>query len=100
MKPKRSRKSASANRCSGAAGLLAVLPEERILQLSNDLSEGMKSGTVQEWRSVAKYFRDQVDRAHNDINSIRPSVAAMVMGQNCVRYAHKEMEAWLKRVRS
>ena len=82
------------------AVLMAALSEERILQLSNDLSEGINSGTVKDWRAVAKYFRDQLDRAHNDINAIRPSVAAMVMGQNCVRFAHAEMDAWLKRVSS
>lgn len=80
--------------------LVSCLSEEQILQLSNDMSEGIASGTVKDWRAVAKYFRDQLDRAHNDINSIRPSVAAMVMGQNCVTYAHAEMDAWLKRVRS
>lgn len=83
-----------------SSALLAASSEERILQLSNDLSEGIKSGTVKEWRTVAKYFRDALDRAHNDINAIRPSVAAMVMGQNCVRFAHEEMDAWLKRVSS
>ena len=83
-----------------SSALLAASSEERILQLSNDLSEGIKSGSVKEWRTVAKYFRDQLDRAHNDINAIRPSVAAMVMGQNCVRFAHEEMDAWLKRVSS
>ena len=78
--------------------LVSCISEERILQLSNDMSEGIASGTVGEWRAVAQYFRNQVDKAHNDINSIRPSVAAMVMGQNCVNYAHAEMDAWLKRV--
>lgn len=82
------------------ARLLATISEERILQLSNDLSEDLASGSVREWRTVAKYFRDQVDKAHNDINSIRPSVAAMVMGTNCVTHARQEMDAWLKRVES
>lgn len=91
----------SEKRASGSLErLVSCLSEDRILQLSNDMSEGIASGTVKDWRAVAKYFRDQLDRAHNDINSIRPSVAAMVMGQNCVTYAHAEMDAWLKRVRS
>lgn len=80
--------------------LISDLTEERILQLSNDMSEDIRSGSVNDWRAVAKYFRNQLDRAHNDINSIRPSVAAMVMGQSCVNYAHSEMDAWLKRVKS
>lgn len=80
--------------------LWAAISEERILQLSNDLSEGIKSGTVREWRTAAKYFRDQLDRAHNDINSIRPSVAAMVTGMNIVNFSRQEMDEWLKRVSS
>jgi len=84
----------------GSTRLLAAVNEERILQLSNDLSEGIKSGTVCEWRSVAKYFRDALDKAHNDINAIRPSVAAMVLGTNCIRHAHAEMDVWLKKVSS
>jgi hypothetical protein len=80
--------------------LLAGIDEERILQLSNDLSENIKSGTVKEWRSVAYYFRHKLDQAHNDINSIRPSVAAMVTGMRCVQFSHQEMDQWLKRVHS
>ena len=78
--------------------LVAAISEERILQLSNDLSEGIASGTVREWRAVAKWMHDQADKAQNDINSIRPTVAAMVTGSKCVQYAHAEMDEWLKRV--
>lgn len=90
-------KSAAAVRSSD---LLAAVNEERILQLSNDLSEGIKSGTVKEWRAVAYYFRHKLDTAHNDINAIRPSVAAMVLGTNCIRHAHAEMDVWLEKVSS
>lgn len=83
-----------------SSDLLAAISEERILQLSNDLSEDIASGTVLEWRRVAKYFRDQLDRAHNDINSIRPSVSAMVTGMNIVNFSKHEMDAWLNRVSS
>jgi hypothetical protein len=82
----------------GAARLLANISDERILQLSNDLSEGIRSGDVSEWRSVAKYFRDALDKAHNDINAIRPAVAAMLTGTSCVQHAHAEMDQWLKKV--
>lgn len=40
---------------------VAKMSEARILQLSNDLSEDIESGTVEEWRAVALYFRKQVD---------------------------------------
>ena len=95
------RKTGEQSRTAGSlARCVSCITEERILQLSNDLSEGIATGTVRDWRAVARYWRDKLDKAHNDINSIRPSVAAMVMGQNCVRFAHREMEEWLKRVSS
>lgn len=80
--------------------LTTSISEKRILQLSNDLSENIPSGTVQEWRSVAKYFRDKLDKAHNDLNSVRPSVAALVFGNKAAHFALSEMDAWLKRVES
>jgi hypothetical protein len=52
--------------------LVSQLSKERILQLSNDLSEDIQSGSVQDWRTVAQYFRDELD-----INSIRLSVAVI-----------------------
>lgn len=80
--------------------LYSNLTEKRILQLSNDLSEGIASGTVQDWRAVALYFRVGQDNAHADINSIRPTVAAMVTGLKMVAFAREEMDGWLKRVQS
>lgn len=80
--------------------LIAPIREERILKLSNDLSEGINSGTIKEWRAVAYYFRNRMDAAHNDINDIRPTVAAYVAGRNILSHAGPEMEQWLKRVKS
>lgn len=85
---------------SRGKSLTAAISEERVLQLSNDLSEGIASGSVREWRAVAKYFRDALDQAHNDLNAIRPTVSAMVLGQRCVQHALTEMDGWLKRVKS
>lgn len=80
--------------------LTSNISEEKILQLSNDLSEGIASGSTKDWRAVALYFRQQLDKAHNDINAIRPSIAAMVHGQRCVQFAHSELSAWLEKVKS
>lgn len=41
--------------------LIAKISRERILQLSNDLSENMRTGTTEEWRAVALYFRGELD---------------------------------------
>lgn len=100
MKPKPSRKPATAHSRRAPLALLAAIDEKRILQLSNDMSEGIKSGTTREWRAVAYYFRHKLDTAYNDINAIRPTVAAYVAGRNILNHAGPEMEGWLKRVSS
>ncbi len=54
--------------------LVAKISEDRILQLSNDMSEDMASGTTAEWRAVALYFRNEVDDQQNRINAMRGEV--------------------------
>ena len=57
MKKKPSRKRGASNRsCAGPSGSLPSISEERILQLSNDQAEGYKTGTIEEWRAVARYW--------------------------------------------
>lgn len=51
--------------------LIADISEDRIAQLSNDLSEGIHSGTVAEWRKVALYFREKSDIQYRNIISIK-----------------------------
>lgn len=83
-----------------STGLLAAIDEDRILQLADDLSNNIASGTTREWRAVAYYYRHKLDAAYNDINAIRPTVAACVAGRNILNHAGAEMEGWLKRVSS
>lgn len=71
------------------------ISEERILKLSNDLSEGIKSGTVEEWRTVARYWRNCHDMTLNKINSVRPSIAALVMGRDMFVMGTAELKTWL-----
>lgn len=92
------KKPAKSKKCNQA--LTASISEERILQLSNDLSENIASGSLKEWRSVALYFRKELDRSYNDLNSMRPSIAAMTYGLDMVHFARQEMAQWLKRVKS
>jgi hypothetical protein len=40
----------------------------------------------------------RLDRAYNDINAIRPTVAAYVAGRNIIAAVGPEMDSWLKRV--
>jgi hypothetical protein len=54
--------------------IAAKITEKRILQLSNDLSENIATGTTQEWRAVAKYFRDQFDDLHIKFMTARDAI--------------------------
>ncbi len=80
--------------------LIAPISEDRILGLSNDLSENIKSGSVSEWRAVAYYFRQKLDAAINDINAIQPTIAAYVIAISIIGQTTPEMDAWLKRVKA
>ena len=70
--------------------------EERILQLSNDISEGIKSGNLREWIEVAKYFRREHDRLWNDLGRLRCEVAVLVTSQEMHRLASQGLSTWLK----
>jgi len=95
-KHKRKRKSSKHK----PAIFVSSISEKQILDLSNDMTEGITSGTVAQWRAVALYFRNKLDLAHNHINAIRPSVAAYVAARSILKHAGPEMETWLQRVKS
>lgn len=78
--------------------LVAAIPEIRILQLSNDLSENVRSGTTEEWRAVALYFRNEVDRREHSLGSIRPSISAFLMAEKIRSLATRELQDWLDRM--
>jgi len=71
--------------------------EERILQLLNDQAEDITSGTLREWREVARYVQNENSRLWNELGAVRPSIAALTAGLAMHHYAAKELEAWLKR---
>ena len=70
--------------------------EERILQLSNDVSEGIASGNVREWRAVALYFRNLFDKQHQSIGALRMSLAALTISEEMRTHAVREIAAWVK----
>lgn len=53
--------------------------EERILQLTNDHAEGMRTGTAAEWRQVADYWRDQCEVLVRSRNRIRDAVTMLAL---------------------
>lgn len=69
--------------------------EERILQLSNDQSENINSGTLREWKAVAVYFSREHDRLWNDVGALRCSIAALTAAWKMHAYAFEEMAKWL-----
>jgi hypothetical protein len=71
--------------------------EERILQLANDVSEGIASGDVKEWRAVALYFRQQLDLAERRIREFQPSISALCTGTKLMGAGIAELQAWLDR---
>lgn len=75
--------------------VVADLSEERILDLSNDLSENVNSGTVREWRAVACYFRSELDRKSQDVAGLRISLTALAIGEEMKAQAMREIRAWL-----
>ena len=76
--------------------LVAHCPEERILQLSNDVSEGIASGSVREWRAVALYFRNLFDKERKSVASLCMSLAALNISEEMRGHAMREITAWLK----
>jgi len=69
-----------------------VVSEERILQLSNDLNEGIESGSIKEWRAVALYFRTELDK----LTPPRSSLAALTIAEKMRSQAMLEIAAWVK----
>jgi hypothetical protein len=76
--------------------LLSVIDQARILQLSNDLSEGIASGTVREWRTVAEFFRQEHDTLYSRLQSMHSTLAALELGERMRNTALEEVSEWLR----
>ena len=75
--------------------LVSRCSEERILQLSNDVSEDIESGTVQEWRAVALYFRNLFDKERQSVGALRMSLSALNIAEEMRGHALREIAKWL-----
>ena len=75
--------------------LIAAIPDEKVALLLNDMAENIRSGTVEQWRAVAKFQQRQIQRLLNEQNAVRPSVAALVAGFKMIRFGQAELEQWL-----
>ena len=83
-------------RKSSRRSLVCKCSKERILQLSNDLSEGVSSGDVREWRAVALYFRNLFDQH----SGLRFSLAALTIAEEMRANAISEISKWVKEQRN
>ncbi len=70
---------------------------ERILQLSNDLSEGIPNGSLRELRTVAAYWMTEHEKLNNEIMSIQTGVAGVCIGQEMMKVGTAELQAWLNK---
>ena len=76
--------------------ILKPITEERILQLSNDHSEGIKSGTLREWKAVAQYHQNEHTRMWNELGTMRCHIAALVASWDIHNAAAPEIRKWLR----
>ncbi len=76
--------------------LIASIGEDRIAQLSNDLSEGIASGSTKEWRAVALHFRHKLDALHEQVTMMRGSVSALCLAENIRTNAIQELGQWIR----
>lgn len=74
--------------------LIAKINEERILQLSNDMSEDIQSGTTAEWRAVAMYFRNLFDKSIADFGEIRTNVSLLCLAEHMKSKTLKALNKW------
>ncbi len=75
--------------------LVAKIDRLRIYGLSNDLSEGIESGTTGEWRAVALHFRNELDRACRRERAIRDTLTALDIAERMRALAMPEVRNWL-----
>lgn len=55
----------------------------------------VNSGTAREWRAVACYFRNELDRKSQDMAGLRISLTALAIGDEMKAQAMREIRAWL-----
>jgi len=69
------------------------LTEERILQMSNDLSEGdCDYGTVKEWQAVVLYFRNAYDRELRKTSNFVHLASLLIIGTELSAAAVKDLK--------
>ena len=80
--------------------IIPKLTQARIDQLSNDASEGMRTGTADEWRAVAMHFRAQADEARGLLRALDNSVRLRRTTQHFERLSIEEILDWAEKQKS
>lgn len=79
--------------------IIADIPEDRILQIANDVAEGVASGTKPELRAVIQYFQKALDKEVQRTNVAHMSVAMLVLGQELVDKHTAALRQWLEQLK-
>jgi len=76
--------------------IIAHISEDRVGQLVNDMAENIPSGSVKEWRAVARFFQDRYRSEVNRTANLRLSLAALSIADEMRAVALPEIKQWLK----
>lgn len=71
--------------------------EDRILQLSNDLSEGIDSGTRAEWMAAARYFRDHLDTVQRELDALMADLILVAHADGARAFALRSLQEKVNR---
>ncbi len=75
--------------------LVARITEERVKGLILDVSEGIESGDVAEWRAVAIKESMRADAQALNVMRLRDSLAALSLSEDMRALSIREIKAWL-----
>lgn len=75
--------------------LVAKISKERIYQLANDSTEDIESGTVEEWRAIAKYFQDRYGDSSAKLWDLKRAVKSMIISDRLAETMRNNVHKWM-----
>ncbi len=80
--------------------VMSALTPARVLELSNDLSEGEATGTLKDWRAVAYFWRAEADKTDRRLDVLLGAVRSLSMGDDLTAMGLKSARDILAEVRA
>ena len=71
---------------------------DRILQITNDAAEGIRSGTREEWVAAAMYWRDANNAMWLELGKLRSSMIGLGLAADISPKAWGKIKLWFDRV--